>query len=120
MVYLHDTPSRSLFERNERFLSHGCIRVQQIKPLASYALTGTITGGIDQLREAIGNGQTVHLTVKKPIPLYVEYWTAFPSADGLPQFRLDVYGRDRRLIAAMSELRFASVNIPTADCGRAG
>ena len=120
MVYLHDTPSRSLFEHNERFLSHGCIRVQQIKPLASYALNGTITGAIDRLADAIDKEQTVHLAVKKPIPLYVEYWTAFPSADELPQFRRDIYGRDRRLIAVMSGLRFASVNHSTGNCGGAG
>ena len=120
MVYLHDTPSRSLFERTGRFLSHGCIRVQQIKPLASYAMTGTVTGGIDRLMEAIGNGQTVHLPVEKPIPLYVEYWTAFPSEDGLPQFRPDIYGRDRRLIAAMSGTRLANVNRSSANCLHTG
>ena len=99
-VYLHDTPARSLFARPYRFLSHGCIRVQQIKPLASYALNGDTASGIDRLEAAIATTQTTHLEIKAPIPLYVVYLTAFPSSDGL-QFRPDIYGRDKRLIAAM-------------------
>jgi len=100
-VYLHDTPSRGLFDRRRRFLSHGCVRVAQIFPLASYALTGDTTAGIAQLVAAVATTGTVHLPVKAPIPVYVIYATVFPSADGL-QFRSDIYGRDRRLIAAMT------------------
>jgi murein L,D-transpeptidase YcbB/YkuD len=100
-VYLHDTPSRGLFARHERFLSHGCIRVQQIRPLASYALSGDLDAGADRLNAAIATNVTTRLAVKVPLPVYVVYFTAFAAADGL-QFRPDVYGRDRRLIAAMS------------------
>ena len=99
-VYLHDTPARSLFAKPNRFLSHGCIRVQQIKPLASYALSGDVGSGVERLDAAIATALTTRLAVKAPIPLYVVYFTAFPSPDGL-QFRPDVYGRDKRLIAAM-------------------
>jgi murein L,D-transpeptidase YcbB/YkuD len=117
-VYLHDTPSRTLFARNERFLSHGCIRVQQIVPLASYALTGDVTGGAERLAAAIATGQTVRLTLKAPIPLYVNYFTAFLSADGSLQFRPDIYGRDARLIAAMRGRSFAQATSSTAVCRR--
>jgi len=117
-VYLHDTPSRTLFARNERFLSHGCIRVQQIVPLASYALTGDFTGGAERLTAAIATGQTVRLTLKAPIPLYVNYFTAFLSADGSLQFRPDIYGRDARLIAAMRGASFAQETNSTGVCRR--
>ena len=117
-VYLHDTPSRTLFARNERFLSHGCIRVQQIVPLASYALTGDVTGGAERLAAAIATGQTVRLTLKAPIPLYVNYFTAFLSADGSLQFRPDIYGRDARLIAAMRGRSFAQATSSTGVCRR--
>lgn len=100
-VYLHDTPSRNLFDRRQRFLSHGCVRVAQIYPLASYALTGDTTAGMAQLVAAVATSGTLRLSVKDRIPVYLVYATVFPSADGL-QFRSDVYGRDRRLIAAMT------------------
>lgn len=120
LVYLHDTPSRSLFTRDRRFLSHGCIRVEEITPLASYALTGTTTGGLEQLAATINTGQTTHLPVNRPIPLYVEYFTAFLSPDGNLQFRPDIYGRDRRLIAAMSGSTTARNGGPGGNCLRAG
>lgn len=119
-VYLHDTPSRTLFARNERFLSHGCIRVQQIAPLASYAMTGDITGGVERLMSEIATGQTVRLPIKAPLPLYVEYFTAYPSVDGVLQFRSDIYGRDARLIAAMAGATFAQATGSIGDCVKRG
>ena len=119
-VYLHDTPSRTLFARDQRFLSHGCIRVQQITPLASYAITGDITGGVDKLMAAIATGTTVHLSMPAPIPLYVEYFTAFPGADGTLQFRPDIYGRDARIAAAMSGTSVTQAIGSGGGCGRPG
>ena len=106
VVYLHDTPSRGLFNRTDRFLSHGCVRVQQIFPLASYALSGDTAAGIERLQAAVATHQTTHLPVNARTPVYMVYFTAFPSPSGL-QFRSDIYGRDQRLIAAMSGTRFA-------------
>ncbi len=119
-VYLHDTPSRSLFARDGRFFSHGCIRVQQIQPLASYVLTGDTKAGIDQLLAAIATGDTTHIAPKAKLPVYVAYFTAFAAADGSLQFRGDVYGRDARLIAAMARTSFSQVMPPATGCGGAG
>jgi len=116
-VYLHDTPAKALFARRQRFLSHGCIRVAQIIPLASYALSGDTTTGIESLMAAIATTDTVHLAVKARIPVYVVYFTAFSAPDGL-QFRADVYGRDKRMIAAMAAQGFAQLTVPTANCDR--
>ena len=99
-VYLHDTPDRSAFARPSRDLSHGCVRVEQILPLASYALSGD-TVSVERITVAIDTGETQHLPLKKLLPVYFLYWTAFTSRDGTVQFRPDIYGRDRRLIAAM-------------------
>ena len=118
-VYLHDTPSRSLFAREQRFLSHGCIRVQQITPLASYVLTGDITGGVDRLLSVIATGDTIHLPIKQPIPLYVDYFTAFPAPDGSLQFRADIYGRDSRMIAATGGEKFTQALGSIGSCRRA-
>lgn len=117
-VYLHDTPSRALFARDQRFLSHGCIRVQQITPLASYAMTGDLGQGVDSLTAAIATGETVHLPIKAPLPLYVNYFTVFLAADGTLQFRPDIYGRDARLIAAMGGTSFARAISLASGCGR--
>jgi len=100
--YLHDTSSRRLFARDDRFLSHGCIRVQNIRPLASYVLTGNPEAGLQEIDEAIAKGQTEKLALDKPLPVYVLYWTAIAQLDGTVEFRPDVYGRDKRLLAAFA------------------
>ena len=100
--YLHDTSSRKLFARDDRYLSHGCIRVQNIRPLASYVLTGNTEAGLQEIDEAIAKGQTAKLALDKPLPVYVLYWTAIAQLDGTVEFRPDVYGRDKRLLAAFA------------------
>ena len=99
-VYLHDTPGKTAFARQTRALSHGCVRVEQIMPLASYALNADL-GAMRQISQAIGTGETSYVPLRKKLPVYFLYWTAFPDQQGKIQFRPDIYGRDRRLIAAM-------------------
>ncbi len=90
--------------------------MQQIKPLASYALSGDVASGVDRLDAAIATTLTTPLAMKAPIPLYVVYLTAFPSPDGL-QFRPDVYGRDKRMIPAMfGATSFASALPSVSGC----
>jgi len=100
-VYLHDTPSRNLFTRPGRTLSHGCIRVEQIRPLASWLLTGDADAALVRLEGEIGTGETSSIPLPNPVPIYVLYWTAGANEDGTMGFRPDVYERDRRLIAAL-------------------
>jgi murein L,D-transpeptidase YcbB/YkuD len=99
-VYLHDTPGKTAFTRSTRALSHGCVRVEQILPLASYALNAN-RDAEDQITQAIDTGETQYLPLQKRLPVYFLYWTAVPDAQGKIQFFPDIYGRDRRLIAAM-------------------
>lgn len=101
-VYLHDTPAKRLFARARRNYSHGCIRVEQALALASLALTGDPERAVADLEEKIAAGETRHLAVRKPLPVYLLYWTALADADGTVAFRADVYGRDRRLAAALA------------------
>jgi len=100
--YLHDTPTRNLFARADRHLSHGCMRVQEILPLASYALTGDVNAGLTQIKSLIDAHETKHIALDKKLPVYVLYWTAIADADGNAGFRPDVYGRDAELLAALS------------------
>ena len=102
-VYLHDTPNKKLFDLKQREISNGCVRVQQIFPLASLALTGDAEEGMDVLTEATKSHETQRLELERPLPVYFLYWTALPGPDGQIEFRPDRNGRDAPLIAALSE-----------------
>jgi murein L,D-transpeptidase YcbB/YkuD len=104
-TYLHDTPAKALFARYARYFSHGCMRVELILPLASIVLTGDSTSAISQLQMAISTGTTLHLSVARQLPVYVLYWTAIANEDDNVSFLPDIYGRDRRLIAALHGLQ---------------
>jgi murein L,D-transpeptidase YcbB/YkuD len=118
-VYLHDTPGKREFARSQRNLSHGCVRVEQILPLASVALGGDAMEAAETLTGAAITGETKYLALEEPLPVYVLYWTAIGNADGTAQFRRDVYRRDKRLVRA---LRFGSTDSTaffTGNCERA-
>jgi murein L,D-transpeptidase YcbB/YkuD len=120
-AYLHDTSTRKLFARDERHLSHGCIRVQNIRPLGSWLLTGDVEQGIDRIDAAIDTHETQKIALDRPVAIFVLYWTAIPRDDGGIDFRPDVYGRDKRLIAALagqSTAGAASLGTGTeSECG---
>lgn len=104
-VYLHDTPNKKLFDAREREVSNGCIRVQQIFPLASLALTGDMMEGMGKLNAAVKKHETERIALDAPLPVYFLYWTAIPGPDGTVGFRPDRYGRDVSLIAALKGAR---------------
>ena len=92
-VYLHDTPSKDLFLRDNRRISHGCIRVQDPRQLAALVMQQPV----DAIDQSIATGATARTPVPKPVPVFVVYETAFADADGKLQFRADVYGRDAEI-----------------------
>jgi L,D-transpeptidase YcbB len=100
-VYLHDTPNKKFFESEQREISNGCVRVQQIFSLASLALTGDTDQGMDRLAKATKSHETQRLVLDSPLPVYFLYWTALAGPDGQMGFRPDIYGRDAVLIAAL-------------------
>jgi len=102
-VYLHDTPGRELFSRQERTFSSGCIRLEQPQKLAEWLLAreGQTDGNLVGSLLATGETQTLYL--KKPIPIRIVYFTAFSLESGTVTFRRDVYGRDAPLIEALRE-----------------
>ena len=93
-VYLHDTPTKKAFLVDDRALSHGCVRVQQIQPLVEHVLGMSD----EELQNLIARGRTDGRRLAAPIPVYIQYWTAIPRDDGHIGFREDVYGRDARMI----------------------
>jgi murein L,D-transpeptidase YcbB/YkuD len=89
-VYLHDTPSKNLFDRDNRRISHGCIRVQNPRELAALLMQQPI----EAISKAIATGSTTRSNLPSPVPVFVVYQTAFVDIDGTLQFRPDIYNRD--------------------------
>ncbi|MEO3470462.1 L,D-transpeptidase family protein [Roseomonas sp. CAU 1739] len=89
-VYLHDTPDRHLFNRDNRRLSHGCIRVQNPVEFAALLMEQPI----EAINEGIALGSTTRNSLPTPVPVFVTYQTAFADAAGGVEFRPDFYGRD--------------------------
>ncbi|HEX4933665.1 MAG TPA: L,D-transpeptidase family protein, partial [Gemmatimonadaceae bacterium] len=96
-IYLHDTPSRELFEKDVRAFSHGCIRVQQPAQLASWVL-GWDQGKVESAMQGGGDNKSVRLP--KKLPVYIVYATAYVK-DGRLAFGNDLYRRDDDLIREM-------------------
>jgi murein L,D-transpeptidase YcbB/YkuD len=102
-VYLHDTPADSLFARASRSFSHGCVRLENPQALAEYVLSDQQGWTRDKIEEAMHGEEERTVKLKKPLPVYLGYWTARVSGDGVMQFRKDVYGIDGRLTALLAD-----------------
>jgi len=101
-VYLHDTPSKSLFGKAERAFSHGCIRVENPFELAEQLLGGD---GWNQVKfqQVLDAGETKKVPLSTPMPVLLLYWTAMPTPDGVVHFFNDVYSRDARIAEALDQ-----------------
>ena len=100
-VYLHDTPSKNLFSRDNRRISHGCIRVQNPRELAALLMQQPI----DTINQAIAVGGTTRSNLPAPVPVFVVYQTAYVDSDGTLQFRPDVYNRDAEIWPHLDPVR---------------
>ena len=87
---MHDTPSKSYFNRDMRALSHGCVRLAEPRVMAA-AVMGTT---VEEIGKQIASGQNRAVQVPQKIPVYVSYFTAWPNKDGVIEYFDDVYGRD--------------------------
>ncbi|HEU4619311.1 MAG TPA: L,D-transpeptidase family protein [Gammaproteobacteria bacterium] len=102
-VYLHDTPARELFEREQRTFSHGCIRVQDPLRLAELVLDDPEHWSRAALEAAMAPGTTRTIALPKPISVLVLYWTASADVRRELHFFRDVYGRDAPVLRALDE-----------------
>jgi murein L,D-transpeptidase YcbB/YkuD len=98
-IYLHDTPSKSLFAEDKRAFSHGCIRVGEPGKLARYLLQNEVLWTDKKIDDAMNSGKEQYVKLKQPVPVFIGYLTAWVDLrhDGEVNFRNDVYGRDGRL-----------------------
>ncbi|HEX5151880.1 MAG TPA: L,D-transpeptidase family protein [Parafilimonas sp.] len=102
-IYLHDTPSKSLFSEDSRAFSHGCIRVAKPRDLAIRVLQQMPEWTPQKIDAAMHAGKEQYVTLKKTIPVYIGYFTAFMSSDGQLNFRTDVYKRDASLLEMLMQ-----------------
>ena len=96
-IYMHDTPSKSLFNESTRTFSHGCIRISEPKKLAMFLLADQDQWTSEAIDSAMNSRIEKFVPLRKPVPVYVVYFTAFVDTDGVLNFSKDVYGRDVQL-----------------------
>ncbi|SHK43482.1 Murein L,D-transpeptidase YcbB/YkuD [Shimia gijangensis] len=101
-VYLHDTNDRSLFDRNERNLSSGCVRVEYPFELAGLLMEGDPEWSSARMQAILDGGKTVRINLPKPMPVLLTYWTAWVENQEV-HFREDPYGRDTKILTALDQ-----------------
>jgi murein L,D-transpeptidase YcbB/YkuD len=105
-VYMHDTPSQSLFNKLMRFDSSGCVRVQNVRDLVTWLLRDTPGWTRQHLEQAIKSGENTPVQLTTPVPVYFTYISAWSTGDGVVHFRDDIYGRD-----GVDELQISSTSL---------
>jgi len=100
-VYLHDTPAKTLFSRARRCFSHGCVRLEKPLELADLLLHTEPGWSFERVDKTLETEKNYRIRLTNPMPAYLVYWTAWMDNAGIVHFRDDVYGRDKRLKAAL-------------------
>ncbi|WP_160111228.1 L,D-transpeptidase family protein [Algoriphagus boritolerans] len=106
-IYIHDTPARSLFELENRALSHGCIRIQDPAKFAALLLKDDPTWTSEKIDSAMNQKEEQIVQLKKHIPVVIFYLTFWADSNGAPHFRSDIYNRDQEVLAALKRRRSA-------------
>jgi murein L,D-transpeptidase YcbB/YkuD len=100
-VYLHDTPSRRLFQRTVRTFSSGCIRVERPLELAEYLLHDDPSWTRTRIDGVIAASKPMRVVLPAPIPVHLTYSTVWFGEGGTVHFRDDIYGRDALIAQAL-------------------
>ena len=102
-VYLHDTPSKGLFEENERGFSSGCIRIERPFDLAEYLLKDNSSWNRKRINEILKSGEHRIVYLQEQMPIFIQYNTSWVDRSGHFNFRQDIYNRDEKLISLYFE-----------------
>jgi murein L,D-transpeptidase YcbB/YkuD len=114
-IYLHDTPSQSLFGRPVRAFSHGCIRTQNVRDFAALLLAPTGEWSRADIDRVVGTGRNTTTRLARPIPVYIAYFTAVTTGDGNIVSYGDIYGRDAPIRQALNRAGPAPIQSASAD-----
>jgi murein L,D-transpeptidase YcbB/YkuD len=93
-VYMHDTPSKGIFGDDFRFVSSGCVRVQNVRDYITWLLKDTPGWDRDRIEHTFEAGSRTDATLAQAVPVYWVYITSWAAPDGLVQFRDDIYNKD--------------------------
>ena len=96
-IYLHDTPSKSLFAEPARAFSHGCIRLAEPEKLANFLLRNDTNWDSVKIRNAMQSRKEKYVNVKDVVPVFIGYFTAWVNGQGKLNFRKDIYGHDEKM-----------------------
>lgn len=102
-IYLHDTPTKQLFDREVRAFSHGCIRLGDPFEFAYTLLAKQTADPQAEFARYLDTGREAGVRLEQQVPVHLVYFTAYPTARGDISYRRDVYGRDARIFDALSE-----------------
>ena len=102
-IYLHDTPARKLFQREVRAFSSGCIRLMDPHDFAYKLLEKQMSNGKEHFDRVLNTGKQTIVPLDVPVPVHLDYRTAFTEPRRKTQFRRDIYGRDAKIFAAMRQ-----------------
>ena len=100
-VYLHDTPSRSLFDKPRRLYSSGCVRVERPWELAELLLNDPEHWNAERFDRIVASRRSRRVDLEEPLPVVLAYWTAEAGPDGEVRFREDIYSRDALVLDAL-------------------
>lgn len=102
-IYLHDTPAKSLFGREYRAYSHGCIRLKDPFDFAYALLSKQEAKPKSFFQKVLKTGRETTVKLKEPLPVHIIYRTAITKPKGGMEYRRDVYGRDKRIFRALEK-----------------
>ncbi|WP_207515742.1 L,D-transpeptidase family protein [Longitalea luteola] len=100
-IYLHDTPAKSLFSRNKRAFSHGCIRLADAQKMAEYLLRNDPDWNSEKIAQAMNSTEQKAVKLKEKAEVFITYYTAWVDDAGRLNFRDDVYGHDQKIKAKL-------------------
>ncbi|HUS01319.1 MAG TPA: L,D-transpeptidase family protein [Chitinophagaceae bacterium] len=95
-IYFHDTPQKDLFKKQQRAYSHGCIRLADAEKLATYLLKDNAEWSSEKIQEAMNSGKEKTVNLKDPVPVLINYYTAWVDENRALHFRKDIYGHDKK------------------------
>jgi murein L,D-transpeptidase YcbB/YkuD len=124
-IYMHDTPAKTLFSKTSRSFSHGCIRLQEPAKFAQHLLRDDPSWTPEKIEETMKGGTETFVKLKKKVPVFLAYFTAWVDREGRLNFAEDIYEHDKNMKRLLFSANDSSVVViekpsslfrPASDC----